>query len=97
LPCLQLQANISKGRSTTRRGRCGGVEKWLFSDSIALRVDVDALHTTFFNNAAKVHDEYDLRATWGISIIWVRKGEAASSATWPVRRLSETSFQMPSA
>ena len=75
----------------------GGVEKWLFSDSIALRVDVDALHTTFFNNAAKVHDEYDLRATWGISIIWVRKGEAASSATWPVRRLSETSFQMPSA
>jgi len=67
LPCLQLQANISKGRSTTRRGRCGGVEKWLFSDSIALRVDVDALHTTFFNNAAKVHDEYDLRATWGIS------------------------------
>jgi hypothetical protein len=45
----------------------GGVEKWFFSDSIALRVDVDALHTTFFNNAAKVHGEYDLRATWGIS------------------------------
>lgn len=45
----------------------GGVEKWFFSDSLALRVDVDALHTTFFNNAARVHGEYDLRATWGIS------------------------------
>lgn len=45
----------------------GGVERWFFSDSIALRVDVDALHTTFFNNAAKVHGEYDLRVTWGIS------------------------------
>ena len=32
-----------------------------------------------------------------LAIIWVRKGEAASSATWPVRRLSETSFQMQSA
>jgi len=30
-------------------------------------VDVDALHTTFFNNADKVHGEYDLRVTWGIS------------------------------
>jgi hypothetical protein len=45
----------------------GGMEKWFFSDSLALRVDVDALHTTFFNSAAKVHGEYDLRATWGIS------------------------------
>lgn len=45
----------------------GGIERWFFSDSIALGVDVDALHTTFFNNAAKVHGEYDLRVTWGIS------------------------------
>jgi hypothetical protein len=45
----------------------GGVEKWFFSDSLALRVDIDALHTTFFNSVAKVHGEYDLRATWGIS------------------------------
>ncbi len=45
----------------------GGVEKWFFSDSLALRLDVDALHTTFFNNAAKVHGEYDLRVTWCIS------------------------------
>ena len=59
----------------------GGGEKWLFSDSIAQRVDVDALHTTFFNNAAKVHGEYDLRATWGISYHLRPKGEAASSAT----------------
>lgn len=45
----------------------GGVERWFFSGSLAMRVDVDALHTTFFNNAAKVHGEYDLRVTWGIT------------------------------
>jgi len=45
----------------------GGVEKWFFSDSRALRVDVEAPHTTFLNSAAKVHGEYDLRASWGIS------------------------------
>lgn len=44
----------------------GGVEKWFFSDSLALRVDVDALHTTFYNSSVKVHGEYDLRAAWGV-------------------------------
>lgn len=44
----------------------GGLEKWFFSDLLALRVDIDALHTTFFNSVAKVHGEYDLRATWSI-------------------------------
>lgn len=68
LPCLQRQANISKGTVDDMAWALGGgVEKWFFSHSMALRVDVDALHTTFFNNAAKVHGEHDLRATWGIS------------------------------
>lgn len=41
------------------------LEKW-FTDSLAARVDIDALHTSFYNSAAKVHGEYDLRATWGL-------------------------------
>ena len=45
----------------------GGVEKWFFSDSRAMLVDVEALHTTFLNSTAKVHGDYDLRATSGIS------------------------------
>jgi len=44
----------------------GGLEKWFFSDSLALRVDIDALHTSFYNNSVKVHGEYDLRAIWGV-------------------------------
>ena len=44
----------------------GGLEKWFFSDSLALSVDIDALHTSFYNNSIKVHGEYDLRATWGV-------------------------------
>ena len=44
----------------------GGIEKWFFSDSLALRVDLDALHTSFYNSSVKVHGEYDLRATWGV-------------------------------
>lgn len=31
----------------------GGLEKWFFFDLLALRVDTDALHTTFFNSVAK--------------------------------------------
>jgi len=43
----------------------GGLEKW-FKDSLAVRVDIDALHTSFFNISEQVHGEYDLRATWGV-------------------------------
>jgi len=56
-----------KGTVDDRAWAPGGVEKWFFSDSRAMRVDVEALRTTFLNSAAKVHGEYDLRATWGIS------------------------------
>lgn len=41
------------------------LEKW-FTDSLALRVDIDGLHTSFYNSAVKVQGEYDLRATWGL-------------------------------
>lgn len=44
----------------------GGVEKWFFSDAIALRVDVDLVRTSFFNSAVRVRGEYDPRATWGV-------------------------------
>ncbi len=44
----------------------GGIEKWFFSDAIALRVDVDTLRTSFFNASVKVRGEYDLRATYGV-------------------------------
>lgn len=43
----------------------GGLEKWV-TYSLALRLDVDALHTSFYNASMKVHGEYDLRASWGI-------------------------------
>jgi hypothetical protein len=41
------------------------LEKW-FTESLAARVDIDALHTSFYNSTVKVHGEYDLRATWGL-------------------------------
>jgi hypothetical protein len=39
-----------------------GVEHW-FSDSMALRVSVDAMHTSFYNSSQVVHGQYDLRTT----------------------------------
>ena len=43
-----------------------GLEKWL-TEYLAVRVDVDALHTSFYSSSTiKVHGEYDLRATWGL-------------------------------
>lgn len=41
------------------------LEKW-FTEYLAARVDIDALHTTFYNSSVKVHGEYDLQATWGL-------------------------------
>jgi hypothetical protein len=41
------------------------LEKW-FTESLAARVDIDALHTSFYNSSVKVQGEYDLRATWGL-------------------------------
>ena len=41
------------------------LEKW-FTRSLAARVDIDALHTSFYNSSVRVHGEYDLRATWGL-------------------------------
>lgn len=43
-----------------------GLEKWL-TESLAARVNIDALHTSFYDSTTiKVHGEYDLRATWGL-------------------------------
>jgi hypothetical protein len=39
-----------------------GVEHW-FSDSMALRVSTDAVHTSFFNSSLVIRGEYDLRTT----------------------------------
>lgn len=64
----QTPGQYLKGLVDDRAWAVGaGLERWFFSDLVALRVDVDALHTTFFNTVAKIHGEYDLRATWGIS------------------------------
>ena len=41
------------------------LEKW-FTEYLAARVDIDALHTSFYNSSVKVTGEYDLRATWGL-------------------------------
>lgn len=44
----------------------GSLEKW-FTESLAARVDIDALHTSFYDSSTiKVRGEYDLRATWGL-------------------------------
>ena len=43
-----------------------GLEKW-FTESLAARVDIDALHTSFYSSSTvKVHGEYDLRSTWSL-------------------------------
>jgi len=39
-----------------------GIEHW-FSDSMALRVSVDAVHTSFFNSSEVIRGQYDLRTT----------------------------------
>lgn len=42
------------------------LEKW-FTESLAARVDIDGLHTSFYDSSTlKVHGEYDLRVTWGL-------------------------------
>ena len=42
------------------------LEKW-FTEYLAARVDIDALHTSFYSSSTiKIHGEYDLRATWGL-------------------------------
>lgn len=41
------------------------LEKW-FTESLAARVNIDALHTSFYNSSVKIQGEYDLRVTWGL-------------------------------
>ena len=63
---LPNSGGLLKGTVNDRAwGFGGGAEKWV-TNLLAVRVDIDALHTTFFNSSAKVHGEYDLRATWGV-------------------------------
>jgi len=45
----------------------GGVEHW-FSDTMALRISADALHTSFFNSSGVVSGQYDLRST--VSLVY---------------------------
>ena len=67
LVLLPKNAGFVKGTVDDRAWALGGgLEKWFFSDSLALRVDVDALHTSFYNTSMTVHGEYDLRAAWGV-------------------------------
>lgn len=49
------------------------LEKW-FTESLAARVDIDALNTAFYDSSVKVHREYDLRATWGLIYYFGRRG-----------------------
>jgi len=64
---LPNSAGFVKGAVDNRAWALGGgVERWFFSDAIALRVDVDAVRTSFFNSSMKVAGEYDLRTTLGV-------------------------------
>jgi hypothetical protein len=54
----------------------GGLEKW-FSNSLALRVDVEGIHTTFYNPSLKLQGEYDLRATWGVIYYFGRRRKSS--------------------
>jgi len=44
----------------------GSVEKW-FTDSLAARVDIGALRTSFYDSSMKITGDYGLRATWGLT------------------------------
>ena len=43
----------------------GGYEYW-FTDAMAMRVSVDALHTSYFNAAGAVQGRYDIRPAVGL-------------------------------
>jgi len=43
----------------------GGYEYW-FSNSTALRVGIDALHTSFFNASGTIQGRYDIRPVFGV-------------------------------
>ena len=43
----------------------GGYEYW-FSNSTALRVGIDAVHTSFFNASGTIQGRYDLRPVLGV-------------------------------
>ncbi len=64
----------------------GGVEKWV-TNLLAVRVDIDALHTTFFNSSAKVHGEYDLRATWGVIYYFGQRGKSGKLRNFAGRQI----------
>ena len=63
-----------------------GVEKW-FTDSLATRVNIDALHTSFYNSSVKIHGEYDLRATWGLIYYFGGRRRGASLRSFAGRQI----------
>lgn len=55
----------------------GTLEKW-FTESLAARVDIDALRTSFYDSSTiKVRGEYDLRATWGLIYYFGGRGRSS--------------------
>lgn len=54
----------------------GSLEKW-FTESLAVRVNIDGLHTSFYNSSVKIQGEYDLRVTWGLIYYFGGRGRSA--------------------
>jgi len=44
----------------------GGIEHW-FSDSMAVRVNADAIHTSFYDSSLAIRGQYDLRTMWSVT------------------------------
>ena len=44
----------------------GGIEHW-FSDSMAVRVSADAIHTSFYDSSLAIRGQYDLRTMWSVA------------------------------
>jgi hypothetical protein len=49
-----------------------GVEHW-FSDSMALRISADAVHTSFFDSSQVIRGQYDLRTTASLVYYFERR------------------------
>jgi len=49
-----------------------GIEHW-FSDSMALRISADAVHTSFFNSPQLIRGQYDLRTTASLVYYFERR------------------------
>ena len=50
----------------------GGIEHW-FSDSMAVRVSADAIHTSFYDSSLAIRGQYDLRTMWSVAYYFGRQ------------------------